>query len=103
MGEKAPCWLVTSADGQLAFVANAGSGTISTLRIAPDGSLRLVNATAGSLNAPLDMALSTDSHYLYVRDGNGSVTGFRVHDDGSLVFVTAVSGIPAGAQGITAR
>jgi 6-phosphogluconolactonase (cycloisomerase 2 family) len=103
LGEKAPCWLVTSADGQLAFAANAGSGTISTLRIAADGSLSLVDAAAGSLNAPLDMTLSSDSHYLYARDANGSLTGFRVHGDGSLALVTAVSGIPAGAQGIAAR
>jgi len=103
LGESAPCWLVTSVDGQLAFVANAGSGTISTLHIAPDGSLSLANAAAGSLNAPLDMALSKDGHYLYARDANGSVTGFQVHTDGSLELVTSVSGIPAGAQGIAAR
>jgi 6-phosphogluconolactonase (cycloisomerase 2 family) len=94
---------VTSGDGQLAFAANAGSGTISTLRIAADGSLSLAYAEAGSLNVPLDMALSSDSHYLYARDANGSLTGFRVHSDGSLALVSTVSGIPAGAQGIAAR
>lgn len=103
LGEAASCWLVTSADGQLAFVANAASGTISTLRIAPDGSLSLINAAAGTLNAPLDMALSTQSQYLYARDASGSLTGFQVHADGSLELVTAVGGIPAGAQGIAAR
>ena len=103
LGEKAPCWLVTSPDGTLAFVANAGSGTIATLRIAPDGALSLINGSAGTLNAPLDMALSNDGTYLYARDANGSVTGFEVHADGSLTLVTVVSGIPAGAQGIAAR
>jgi 6-phosphogluconolactonase (cycloisomerase 2 family) len=103
LGESAPCWLVTSADGQFAFTANAGSGSISTLRIAADGSLSLAYAVAGSLNAPLDMALSSGGRYLYARDANGSLTGFRVQGDGSLDFVTAVSGIPAGAQGIAAR
>ncbi len=103
LGESAPCWLVTSGDGELAFTANAGSGTVTTLHIAADGSLSIAYAAAGSLNKPLDMALSADSHYLYARDGNGSLTGFEVHGDGSLGLVTTVTGIPAGAQGIAAR
>lgn len=103
LGENAPCWLVVTGDGQFAFTANAGSGNISSLRIANDGSLTLVNPAAGSLAAPLDMALTADSQYLYVREGNGGVTGFRVQADGNLAYVTSVTGIPAGAQGIAAR
>jgi 6-phosphogluconolactonase (cycloisomerase 2 family) len=103
LGQRAPCWLVTTGDGRFAFTANAGSGSISSIAIGADGQLELLNGAAGSLIAPLDMALSANDGFLYARDGNGAVTGFRVNGDGSLSYVTTLGGIPAGAQGIAAR
>lgn len=103
LGEKAPCWLVTTQDGRYAYTANAGSGNISSLRIHDDGSLALINDAAGTLAAPLDMAFSSGDGFLYARDGNGTITGFQVGADGTLKLVTVATGIPAGAQGIAAR
>jgi 6-phosphogluconolactonase len=103
LGQTAPCWLVTTGDGRYAYTANAGSGTISSLRVAADGTLSLLNPTAGTLSAPLDMALSRRSKFLYVREGNGAVSGFHVMPDGTLEPLGSVTGVPAGAQGIAAR
>lgn len=103
LGQKAPCWLATTGDGRYVFTANAGSGTISSLTVGHGGQLSLLNPVAGTLAAPLDMALSAGSQFLYARDGNGAVTGFRIGSDGSLTQVASVSNIPAGAQGIAAR
>jgi hypothetical protein len=103
LGEKAPCWLVTTHDGRYAYTANAGSGDISALRIHDDGALTLINASAGTLAAPLDMAFSLGDGFLYARDGTGSITGFQIGPDGTLTLVTVATGIPAGAQGIAAR
>jgi 6-phosphogluconolactonase len=103
LGQMAPCWLVTTGDGRYAYTANAGSGTISSLRIAADGTLSVLNPAAGTLSAPLDMALSSRSKFLYVREGNGAVSGFRVMPDGTLVSIGSVTGVPPGAQGIAAR
>jgi len=103
LGQKAPCWLVTTHDGRYAYTANAGSGTISSLGIAADGVLSLLNPAAGNLAAPLDLAVTGNSHFLYVRQGTGAVSGFRVAPDGSLKLVGSWTGIPAGAQGIAAR
>ncbi|MBB5465622.1 6-phosphogluconolactonase [Paraburkholderia sp. Clong3] len=103
LGQSAPCWLVTTGDGRFAYTANAGSGSISSLRIAADGTVRLLNPTAGTLSAPLDMALSGHSKFLYVREGNGAVSGFRVMPDGTLEPLGSVTGVPSGAQGIAAR
>ncbi len=103
LGQSAPCWLVTTGDGRFAYTANAGSGTISSLRIAADGTLSLLNPSAGTLSAPLDMALSVRSKFLYVREGTGAVSGFRVKHDGTLEPLGSVTGIPPGAQGIAAR
>jgi 6-phosphogluconolactonase len=103
LGQHAPCWLVTTGDGRYAYTANAGSGTISSLQIAADGTLSLLNPTAGTLSAPLDMALSSRSKFLYVREGSGAVTSFRVMPNGTLEPLGSVTGIPPGAQGIAAR
>jgi 6-phosphogluconolactonase len=103
LGQKAPCWLVTTHDGRYAYTANAGSGTISSLGIAPDGVLSLLNPAAATLSAPLDLAMTRNSKFLYVREGTGSVSGFKVGTDGSLTLVGTWTGLPAGAQGIAAR
>lgn len=46
--QAAPCWLITSTDGRFAFTTNAASGTISSYRVARDGSLTLLAAVAGT-------------------------------------------------------
>ncbi|GAB2922066.1 hypothetical protein GCM10027093_71300 [Paraburkholderia jirisanensis] len=103
LAQLAPCWIVATGDGRYAYTANAGSGTISSLRISMDGTIRLKDAQAAVVGAPFDLALSKKSQFLYVREGNGALSGFRVNTDGSLTPVTTVSGLPAGAQGIAAR
>jgi len=105
--QKAACWLVVTDYRTYAYAANAASNSISSFTVSPSGSLGLLNAVAGSTgngSSPIDMSLSTGSHYLYVLDdGNGMVTGFRVESDGSLTSVGTIGGVPSGAQGIAAR
>ncbi|MFC0402172.1 lactonase family protein [Paraburkholderia rhizosphaerae] len=103
LGQNAPCWLVTTGDGRFGYTANAGSQTISSLKIGADGTTRVLNATAAALTAPFDLALTKNSKFLYVREGNGAITGFRVSADGTLSPIGSVTGLPAGAQGIAAR
>jgi 6-phosphogluconolactonase len=103
VGQNAPCWLVTTRDGRYAYTANAGSGTISSLGIAPDGVLSLLNRAAATLAAPLDLAMTGNSKFLYVREGTGAVAGFQVAPDGRLTLIGFWTGLPAGAQGIAAR
>jgi 6-phosphogluconolactonase (cycloisomerase 2 family) len=103
----ANCWIEATKNNRYAFVTNTGTGTISSYLISPDGSLRLLDATAavtGPGTAPIDFSLSNDSHFLFVRLGTkGAVAGFRVESDGSLTPVGSVNGVPAGAQGLAAR
>jgi len=106
-GGAANCWIEATKNNRYAFVTNTASGTISSYLISPDGSLSLLNSTAavtGPGTAPIDFALSNDSHFLFVRLGTkGSVAGFRLESDGSLTPIGTVSGVPAGAQGVAAR
>jgi 6-phosphogluconolactonase (cycloisomerase 2 family) len=108
-GQTAPCWLVATPDGRYAYTGNAGTGAISLLSVAWNGSMTLVNPTASgtSLAAPvLDLAFTHDGKFLYIRDvGNATVSGFKRESDGSLTLV-GTAAIPAGdlpAQGIAAR
>jgi DNA-binding beta-propeller fold protein YncE len=110
-GQLAPCWLVETGDGRLAFTGNAGTQAISALQVSERGDLALLDATAAATSgAALDLGLSPDDRFLYARSANGadaaapgSVTGFRVHRDGSLTAVDTLSDVPPGAQGIAVR
>lgn len=105
-GQIGTCWAVVTNDGRYAYSANAG-GTISSYEVSPEGYLSLLDPTAavpGSGSAPTDAALSSDSKFLYVRDGNlGVVYGYRIESDGSLTPVGTTEGIPTGGQGLAAR
>ena len=104
--QAAPCWLVVSADGRFAYTANAGAGTISGFSIAPDGSIALLDASGatgnfGAGSHPLDEAVSSDGHFLYVLvDGHHTIGGFRINADGSLTALGEVGALPAGAVGL---
>ena len=105
--QAANCWVVVTRNHRYAYTTNTGSGTISSYVVSKDGTLRLLNAIAGNTGAgtaPIDMALSNNSHFLYVREATkGMVDGFRVESDGSLTPIASASGVPAGAQGVAAH
>jgi 6-phosphogluconolactonase (cycloisomerase 2 family) len=103
--QKAACWVVVPQSGRFAYTSNTASGTISSYAITDGGHLALFDALAATPGgAPIDMALSNNSRFLYARNANGTVDGFRVGiGDGGLTPIGVTSGIPAGAQGIAAR
>jgi 6-phosphogluconolactonase len=106
-GQLSACWAVVTNDGRYAYTGNAGTSIVSRYEVSPEGFLTLLDATAASTGrgtTPTDVALSTDSKFLYVRDGAmNMVHGFRVEADGSLTPVGATGGIPTGGQGLAAR
>jgi len=103
--QGAACWLVATKDGRHAFTANAGSGSISTFDVAPDGALSLVGSTQlGATSHPLDLAVTENSRYVYdLVDGAHELRGFRIGSDGSLEPAGTIGGLPAGAAGLAAR
>ncbi|HEY3312006.1 MAG TPA: beta-propeller fold lactonase family protein [Anaerolineales bacterium] len=104
--QTAACWVAISKNGKFAYTTNAGSGTISSYTIAGDGSIKLLNATAGSTGAgssPIDLAFSNNGAYLYALSAAGhTISAFRMQSNGSLVAVGTFS-VPAGALGLAAR
>ncbi|MBA3690643.1 MAG: beta-propeller fold lactonase family protein [Actinobacteria bacterium] len=103
------CWVVVTDDGRYVYTANFGSGTISSYRFDSDGDLHLIDGKAaflGALSQPVDLALSSDSGFLYLLlRGKGAVAGFKVRDDGGLAPLGVVKGglpVNDGASGLAA-
>lgn len=105
------CWVVVTPDGKWAYTANFVSGSISSYRLATNGTASLINGAAalpgGEGSEPVDLALSGDGKFLYnLLRGTGAVAGFEIQADGSLKQVGELvgkdKGLPAmdGASGL---
>lgn len=103
-GQRAACWAILTPDGRFGYVTNAGTGNISGVAIARNGSATLLNAdgiTAVTRGNPTDMAMSDDGRYLYARVAALSqIAVFRIRRNGSLSALPALSGTPAGLAGL---
>ncbi len=98
--QDAACWLVITKNGKYTYTTNAASHSITGFAIGHDGSLTILNtdgitADTGAGTHPIDMALSNNSHFLYVNNGDGTIGAFQVHADGSLSPVSGATGLPA--------
>ena len=104
--QTAACWVVVSDNGKYAYIANAGSGSISSYRIEKDGVISLLEAQAGLTgegSSPIDMAFSNNGKFLYALGAaSDTISIFQVREDGSLESLGSVS-VPAGAVGLAAR
>jgi 6-phosphogluconolactonase (cycloisomerase 2 family) len=99
-GGAAACWLVVSPRTQTAYVANAGTGTISTYAVA-GGELRLTRAVAATVGGhPTDEALG-HGDVLYVRDAtNNRLQAVYFGGEAGATVVNSLSVLPASATGI---
>ncbi|MEP6621070.1 MAG: beta-propeller fold lactonase family protein [bacterium] len=102
--QAATCWLVLTKDEHFAYVANAGSGSLSGYEVASDGSLSPLDAngrtgvTNGTGAAPLDMDLTRDGKFLYVlQTGTGTVGTFAIGSHGRLSVLPDTPGLSANA------
>jgi 6-phosphogluconolactonase len=100
--QTAACWISLDRNGDF-FVSNAGSATMGSYELLPDGRLAFLgNTSAGSGAHPLDSAVSSDGHDLYVLDGNlNQISVFAVGQDAQLTAVGAQA-VPAGSAGVAA-
>ena len=83
-GQEAACW-VTAVDGNF-YAANTGSGNLSQFTIDENGTVARGNPLAATgIPGAVDMAASSDGHFLYAQSGgSGSVKAFAANADGSL-------------------
>jgi 6-phosphogluconolactonase len=103
--QMAPCWVTISPDDRYAFVANAGSASLSSYTIGSHGQITLQNARAGEVgddSHPLDLAISREGDYLYALDRGQSVVTFKLDHEGTLERVGAQGSVPMFSAGLAA-
>lgn len=89
-GQSDTCWVAITDDNKFAFTSSFGDdGGISSYRVAPDGSLVLLDTEAATVGTgSADVTLSGNSHYLYVKNTLlGTVTSFVIEADGALTQI----------------
>ena len=108
--QTAPCWVAITKNGRFAYTTNTGTSNISGYKIGYDGSLTLFNdggntASTGAGSAPIDMAVSNNSQYLYVLShGTNTISVFGINDgQGGLNSVQTVSGLSSSTVGLVAN
>lgn len=74
--------VVLSQDEQFLFVVNAGSNSISVLRVL-EGTLELVDVAPSKGQQPVSVTQHDNLLYV-VNAGNDRIAGFRIQDDGTL-------------------
>lgn len=101
--QRATCWLTISPDEKWVYVTNTASRSISSYRVAQDGSLLLVASVATTTSAPpLDATVDATGSHLNVLETDGSIETFLVDKaSGLLSSQQIVPGLPSGANGLT--
>lgn len=105
------CWVVVTPDEKYAYTANFVSSTISSYKLAEDGTASLIKGDeampGGKDGNPVDLVLSRDGKFLYnLLRGTGAIAAWEIQGDGSLKQVGELfgkgKGIPVnyGASGL---
>lgn len=104
--EKAACWVEVTPDGEIAYVTNTASGTVTGFQVQSDGALRRVTengvtADLGDGSVPLDMTISGSVLYVHEK-GDRAITGFRINPQTGALTETdgAAAGLPASTAGL---
>ena len=98
--QAAACWLVVNGAGTRAYLANAGSGTVSSYNIGPGGRLTLRSDIAATVGVhPIDEVLGGGRYFVLTTT---EIASAPVTSSGDLGVVneSAASGLPAAATGL---
>lgn len=92
--------VVASPDGRLLFTVNQGSQSVTSFRVADDGSLSRIGTFDSGGAQPVTVGLAGNRLYVGNRGGSGlapNYTGFTVAADGSLTPIPeSTVSLPAG-------
>ena len=98
--QAAACWLVVNGAGNRAYLANAGSGTVSSYDIGPGGHLVLRSAVAATVGThPIDEVIGGGSFFVLTTSAIASAPVTASGDLGPA-NTSAASGLPAAASGL---
>ena len=87
-----PTALAMSSTGQVLYVTNGTSNTVTAFRIESSGLLTLISPTGSNPvstrgTTPNDIAVAPDGAHLYIANGGGNVAAFTIGGDGLLTLV----------------
>ncbi len=75
--------VILSDDGDVLLAVNAGSNTVSSLKITGSG-LNLKSTVSSGGMVPVSIAVHDDLVYVLNAGGNGNISGFRLKNNGKL-------------------
>ncbi|MGA9291247.1 MAG: beta-propeller fold lactonase family protein [Ignavibacteriaceae bacterium] len=108
--QTAPCWVAVTKNGRFAYTTNTGTSNISGYTIRHNGGLALFHdggntASTGSGSSPIDMAVSSNSQYLYaLSHGTNTISVFRIgNGHGRLHAVQTIGGLESSEAGLAAN
>ena len=107
-GGNALCWSVRV--GHFVYGANAASGTLTSWRLAHDGTSTVAQPVAASVGpGVIDLAAADHGHYVYALDAiTGTIDGYATDGAGGLAARAHITGLPVidatgGPEGIVAN
>ncbi len=99
--QTAPCWVEISHNGRFLFTVNTAVPSVSSYRIAADGSLKLIGSTPFHQPTglgPEDARLAPGGRTLWVVDtGTAAVSAFAVNGGSLSELASSPTSLPAGA------
>jgi len=93
---RSPGGIAVNPAGTLAYVANAGDGTVSVIRTSANGTLNSVVASIPVGFGPWGVAVSADNSTVYVGLANGSVAVIDVNNGNAVATIANVGGVLNG-------
>jgi len=106
--QSAACWIRFTPNGIYAYIANPGSGSLSSFTVSRRGEFTPLASIAadvgGHFSGPLDLDITPNGKFLYVVGSFiGTIQGYSIGSDGSLTHVASFGGLPFTIQGIVVR
>lgn len=105
-GQTAACWVVITGNAKYAYTTNTASNNLTNFNVNTNsGNISVNTAIAATTGmGPIDAALNNNSKYLYTLNAGSNTIGvYAVAANGSLSLLQTVTGVPAGATGLTAK
>jgi 6-phosphogluconolactonase len=104
INQAAACWVVLTKNEDFAYVTNTGSNSITSLAVASNGELHLVDSIAAETGkTPTDICLSGNAAFVYnVNAMSGTIGEFRILPNGRLHSLSDAEGLPLSAVGLVA-
>jgi len=96
--------VITTKDGNLAYITNFGSNSISSFKVDFTGNIQIMNkveATTGG--SPTDIVFNNNESFIYtINSFAHTISEYKKSPNGRLSLIGQIGGLPANAAGLAA-